>query len=147
MYHSLVILEPLEHHFVDLLTQEMNSPNAVPLLLFHQLGMLLSLDQLLLFEYLPPSVFNHLHVAVLVIERFFHLLRFNKLFCIVFTHKALSILVILLPNLSQLQITVNIFLRVLTILRSQHLGPFLKFDFRDILHKFCHLLVILHQKG
>jgi hypothetical protein len=144
MYQSPMLMEPLKYLFVNLLAKEMICPNMIPLLSFHQLRMLFSLDQLLFFEYLPPPVLNHLHISVLNIQGFFHLLRFDQFFRMILTNQALSILVILLPHLSQLQIPVYIFLGILTVLGSKDFDLLLKFDLIDILHQLCHLLLILH---
>lgn len=122
----------------------MIDPNPISLLCFHQLRMLFSFYKLLLFEYIPSAILNHLHVAVLCVKRFFNLLRFNKLFRMVFTNQTLPIFVILLPDLSQLQIAIDVFLGIVTILCSEYFSFFLKFDLMNVFHELRHLLVILH---
>lgn len=146
MNQSPMIQKPLIDLFVNLLAKEMSCPNVISLLRFYKLGMLFSLDLLLLSEYFPPSVFYHLHIAILGIKRFFYLLRLDKLLCMILTNQSFSILVILLPNMSQLQITVNIFLGILTILWSEDFRLLLKFYLMDVFHELCHLLLILHQE-
>ena len=119
----------------------------IPLLHFDQLRMLFPLDLLLLPEYIPPSVFDHFHVAVLDSEGFFNLPGFCEFFGVVFTHKTLSVLIILLPDLGQLEITVDVFLWVLTILWSKDFDFHLKFDFMEVFHEFSHFLFVLHQES
>jgi hypothetical protein len=144
MYQCPMLMEPLNYLFVNLLAKKMICPYVISLLSFHQLRMLFSLDLLLFFEYLPPPNLNHLHVSVLHIQAFFHLLRFHQFLRMILTHQTLSILVILLPHLSQLQIPVYVFLWILTVLGSEHFNLLLKFDLIDIFHQLCHLLLILH---
>ena len=64
----------------------------------------------------------------------------------VFTHQALPVLIILLPDLCQFQVAIDVFLGVITILWPEYFGFLLNFDLMYVFHEFRHLLIILHQE-
>ena len=107
--------------------------------------MLLFLYLLLLFVYLPSSIFNYLHISIFFIQAFLDLSSFNKLFSVVFADQALPIFFIFLPHMCQFKVPIDVFLRIISIFRSEDLSFLVKFHLVYVFHELAHPLLILHQ--